>query len=479
MLHLTELTERLRSRDLTSRDLVDAALARIEASGREGPLIFRALDAERARETAEHVDRARAGGAALPPFAGIPVTVKDLFDMAGEVTRAGSRVLDDAAPAARDAPAVALLRRAGFIVIGRTNMTEFAYSGLGVNAHFGTPANPAAPGEIRIPGGSSSGAAVSVAAGMAPAALGTDTGGSCRIPAAFCGIVGFKPSSTRISRAGTVPLSRSLDSVGPLAGSVSCCARLDSVLSGGRGEDAAPAPAPGLRLGVVGNYVAEALDDAVGEAFGATLNRLRGAGVEIIPVSIPEFDEMPTLNAMGGIVGAEAFAWHRELLETHGGLYDPFVRARLEASRGMPAADYILLLEERERVRAQVAARMAGLDALAMPTVQILAPRLADLDTAERATQVNRLCLRNTSLANFLDVPAISIPCQDTGALPVGFMLMGRTGEDRKLLSVAAGLEALIRKPQRTLGRSLPSHASLTAGLAPVPQPVSRDNLMM
>lgn len=445
MKSLGALAEDLRAGRVLSRDLVETALGRIEAPGGEGTRVYLSVFAEGARRAADLCDRARAEGRDLPPLAGIPVSVKDLFDVAGEVTRAGSRVLERAAVARADAAAVRNLAQTGLIVLGRTNMTEFAFSGLGINPHFGTPANPADSVEARIPGGSSSGAAVSVASGMAAAAIGTDTGGSCRIPAAFCGIVGFKPTQRRVSRAGAFPLSRTLDSVGPLGWSVSCCARLDSVLGGGTGSDAPPRPAEGVRLGAVRGYVTGAGDEAVAEAYGAALDRLAAAGVRLVPVEIPEFARMPELNRNGGIVGAEAFALHRQRLATMGDRFDPFVRARIEASASMLAAEYIELLEARSRIRRVVAERAAAVDALVMPTVQIVAPRIADLDNPDRTAEVNRLCLRNTALANFLDVPSISIPCQPEGALPVGLMLLGRSGADRRLLSVAAGLESTVR----------------------------------
>lgn len=442
---LGELAEALRRGAARSRDLVEAALERISDPAGEGARVYLSVFGDGARRAADLCDRARAEGRDLPPLAGIPISIKDLFDVAGEPTRAGSRVLERAPPARVDAEAVRNLAQAGLIVLGRTNMTEFAFSGLGMNPHFGTPANPADRTEARVPGGSSSGAAVSVASGMAAAAIGTDTGGSCRIPAAFCGLVGFKPTQARVSRAGVFPLSKTLDSVGPLGRSVSCCARLDSILAGGTGSDAPPTPAEGVRLGVVRDYVTGAGDAAVAEAHEAALERLAAAGVRLVALDIPEFARMPELNRNGGIVGAEAFALHRQRLATMGNHVDPFVRARIEASGAMLAAEYIELLEARARIRRMVAERAASLDALVMPTVQIVAPRMADLADPDRAAEVNRMCLRNTALANFLDVPSVSIPCQPEGALPVGLMLLGRTGADRRLLSVAAGLESTVR----------------------------------
>src|SRR5450432_4471315 len=228
---LASLADDLENGGTSARKLVDACLARIADTSGEGARAFILVDAEAAIEAAEAMDRLREVKAAPSPYAGIPVSIKDLFDIKGQVTRAGSRALEDSAPAEADAPVVARLRRAGFIVIGRTNTTEFAYSGIGINPHFGTPKGAWARQVGHVPGGSSSGAAVSVVDGMAHGALGTDTGGSCRIPAAFNGIVGFKPTQRRVPLDGGVPLSFSLDSFGPIARTAGCCAVLDSVLA--------------------------------------------------------------------------------------------------------------------------------------------------------------------------------------------------------------------------------------------------------
>jgi aspartyl-tRNA(Asn)/glutamyl-tRNA(Gln) amidotransferase subunit A len=445
MQNLLDLKRRLDVGKITSRALVEQCLAKIGDSAGEGQRSFLTVYEDRARNEADLVDAARAKGLALPRYAGVPLSIKDLFDCAGEVTRAGSRVLDAQPPAQGDADVVVALRRAGFIVLGKTNMTEFAYSGLGLNSHFGTPRNPFEREAGRIPGGSTSGGAVSVADGMVPATIGTDTGGSCRIPAAFCGIVGFKPTSRRVSKKGAFPLSESLDSVGPLASSVSCCAVLDSVLSNGPGEDEDSYPASNLCLGVVEGYVDEKLDASVASAYAATLTRLSQRGVRLKPVAIPELAELPEINRNGGLVGAEAYAWHRHLLETRGEFYDPWVRARFHAGRAQSAADYIDLLHARARLTAAVHMRSRVFDALLLPTVQIVAPTIESMRNPDVSNPTNLLCLRNTAIGNFLDRPAISIPCHAPGSAPVGLMLMGETLSDRRLLSIARGLEYSIR----------------------------------
>ncbi|MGE0007308.1 MAG: amidase [Parvibaculaceae bacterium] len=443
--NITDLSRKLASGKITSEGLVSEAFERIDAPGGQGGLVFLTTYRDAAFAQARLVDQARREGVSVPPHAGIPIAIKDLFDVRGEVTRAGSHVLDHMPPAGEDAEIVRRLRRAGFVVVGKNNMTEFAYSGLGVNAHFGTPRNPHDGTVERIPGGSSSGAAVAVAEAMVPAAIGTDTGGSCRIPAAFCGIVGFKPTSERVPKTGSVPLSTTLDCIGPLASSVSCCAVLDSILSGGVGSDVDSHPEGGLRLGVLEGYATDEMDATVADAYQAALTRLSRRGVRLTPVTLPELAELPRINGKGGFVGAEAYAWHREHLEARPELYDPWVRQRFDAGKSQSAADYIGLGEHRRRIRASVARRQQLFDALILPAVQIAPPALADLTDTAQSSRINLLCLRNTAIGNFLDLPAISIPCHGAGSLPVGAMLMGESGADRRLLAIARGLEHVVR----------------------------------
>jgi aspartyl-tRNA(Asn)/glutamyl-tRNA(Gln) amidotransferase subunit A len=443
--NITDLARKLDRGAVTSAVLVAEALERIAGPEGQDGRVFLSTYAEAAMAQAEWIDGARAKGLPLPRYAGVPIAIKDLFDVKGEVTRAGSRVLDTRPAATADAAIVRRLRRAGFVIVGKNHMTEFAYSGLGMNANFGTPQNPHDPTVARIPGGSSSGAGVAVAAGLVPAAIGTDTGGSCRIPAAFCGTVGFKPTSTRVPKDGTLPLSRTLDCIGPLATSVSCCAVLDSILAGGEGEDETSFPEGGLRLGVLEGYVTEHVDAGVGAAFQAMLTRLSRRGVRLSPLTIAELADLPKINAKGGLVGAEAYAWHAPLLEARGEFYDPWVRERFGAGRSQTAEDYIRVLEARAAMRALVMDRQMPFDALILPSVQIVPPTIESLQDAAASVPTNLLCLRNTAVGNFLDLPAISIPCHDEGALPVGAMLMGRTGGDRRLLSIARGLESTIR----------------------------------
>jgi aspartyl-tRNA(Asn)/glutamyl-tRNA(Gln) amidotransferase subunit A len=428
----------------SSRGLVEQCLARIADRAGEGARVFLKVHGEDALAAADFHDRLRAHGAAPSPFAGIPVSIKDLFDLAGDVTTAGSRALEDAAPAARDAPCVARLRAAGFIPIGRTNMTEFAFSGLGINPHHGTPLNPYDRRAGRIPGGSSSGAAVSVTDAMAFGALGTDTGGSCRIPAALCGIVGFKPTAHRVPTAGAFPLSTSLDSVGPLAPTVACCAVLDAVLAGEPAAELAPFPLAGLRMAVPQTMVLDGLEPAVARAFEAALAALRQAGARIVDIPLRELAELAQINAKGGFAAAESYAIHRALIAKAGDTYDPHVLARILRGEEQSAADYIDLVAARADFIRRVAAVTAPYDALLMPTTPLTAPRLAELAADDSYRKVNFLVLRNPAIANFLDRCSISLPCQRAGDAPVGLMLIGERGADRRLLAIAAAIEQAV-----------------------------------
>jgi len=341
------------------------------------------------------------------------------------------------------------MRAAGFIPIGRTNMTEFAFSGIGINPHYGTPLSPYDRKTGRIPGGSSSGAAVSVADGMALGALGTDTGGSCRIPAALCGIVGYKPTAKRIPLRGVLPLSFSLDSVGPLAPTVACCAALDAVLAAVPCEDLAPFPLDGLHMAVPQTLVLDDMEPKVASAFDSALSALRKAGARISDVALREFAELREINAKGGFAAAQSYAIHRPLIARSESLYDPKVLVRILRGREQDAADYIDLIKARADFIARVNAITAPYDALIMPTVPVIPPPVADLkeDTAYRRTNV--LVLRNPSIANFLDGCSISIPCHRAGDAPVGLMLFGQHNADRRLLSIAAAIEKVV-SPNRS-----------------------------
>jgi aspartyl-tRNA(Asn)/glutamyl-tRNA(Gln) amidotransferase subunit A len=428
----------------TSRSLVDQCLARIADPNGEGARAFIRVHADQARAMADAMDVLRRAGREPSRYAGIPISLKDLFDIAGEPTPAGSRALADAPPAAAHAPVVQRMLAAGFVPMGRTNMTEFAFSGLGINPHYGTPRSPWDRAAGRIPGGSSSGTAVSVSDGMAVAGLGTDTGGSCRIPAAFCGIVGYKPTARRVPIRGVLPLAPSLDSVGPLAPSVGCCAVIDAILAGETPALPVPAELAGLRLGLPENFMLDGMDATVSAALERALGTLSRAGAHIVRTRFAEFDAIGPVNAKGGFAASEAYAWHRTLLSEKGAQYDPRIRMRIERGEKMSAVDYVDLVNARARIIAGFDAGTRAFDALIMPTVPIVPPRIAELDDEREYNRNNLRILRNTAVGNFLDRCSISLPCHREGEPPVGLMLMGETMGDARLFSIAAAIEAIL-----------------------------------
>jgi aspartyl-tRNA(Asn)/glutamyl-tRNA(Gln) amidotransferase subunit A len=442
---IASLADELEAGRTSARKLVEECLARIADPNGEGQRTFIHVDKDAALAAADAMDGLRRAKAAPSRFAGIPISIKDLFDIRGQVTRAGSRALDDSAPAEADAPVVARLRQAGFIVIGRTNMTEFAFSGIGINPHYGTPKGAWKRSEGHIPGGSSSGAAVSVLDGMAHGALGTDTGGSCRIPAAYNGIVGYKPTQRRIPLDGGVPLSFSLDSYGPLARTVNCCAILDAVLADEPVSPLRKRPIKGVRLAVPSTIVLDELDSAVSQAFERALSTLSKLGADIEHIEVPEFLDSITMNSKGGFAAAESYAWHRYLLTSKGDVYDPRVSLRILRGEAISAADYIDLIQARGSLIARINARLAPYDALVLPTTANTPPRIADLADDKAFTTANMRSLRNCALINLIDGCAISLPAHREGEVPVGLMLAAPGGADQRIFELAAALEPVIR----------------------------------
>lgn len=428
----------------TAVQLTESALTR--AAQGEGPRVFTRVFTDSALAEARASDGLRAAGLARSPLEGLPISVKDLFDIEGLPTTAGSRLLANAAPATQTAQVVQRLRCAGAIIVGTTNMTEFAYSGLGLNPHYGTPRNAWARDEDggRIPGGSSSGAAISVTDGMAIAAIGSDTGGSVRIPSALNGLTGFKPTARRVSMQGVLPLSTNLDSIGPLAPSVRCCAAIDAVIAHHALPEPQAAPLAGLRLLAPTNVVLDGMDAAVAAVWQRALARLSQAGVQITEAAVPAFGELAQINSKGGFTAAEAWAWHRGHLETRLAEYDPRVGTRILRGKAQSAADYIDLLAARQTWMAQVKSQLAPFDLLIMPTVPVVAPKIADLQASDEAYfAANGLILRNPTLINFLDGCAVSLPCHRAGEAPVGLSLAGTAGQDARLLNVALAVETL------------------------------------
>ena len=382
------------------------------------------------------------------PLRGLAVSVKDLFDVAGQSTCAGSVVLQNSPPALHDSPAVARLRRAGGAFIGRTHMVEFAFSGVGTNPHFATPANPNSIDVPLIPGGSSSGAAVSVATGAAFIGLGTDTGGSIRIPAALCGIVGFKSTARLVPTQGALPLSTTLDTVCALTRSVRDAVFAHELLAQ-RQVTRSAAPLGAYRLAVASTLMQDELDAGVSTAWQRTLASLRRAGARIEEVNLSELSQLQSMQAGGSLAAAESYAWHRVLLEQRGEAYDPRVASRIRRGASMSACDYITLQHARKAWISQMTAALQGFDAVLSPTVPIVAPPMAELAPGvERDAaflRVNALLLRNPSVVNMLDGCALSLPCQGPNELPVGLMVWAGALRDDSVLNIAGQIEAILQ----------------------------------
>ncbi len=435
--------------DLTGSRSHSTATARLDAcigSARSAANrhTFISTSFEAAANAARAVDARRAAGESVAPLAGLAVSVKDLFDVRGEVTAAGSTVLATNPPAAADCPAVARLRRAGAAFVGRTNMSEFAFSGVGINPHFGTPANPATTrldDEPRIPGGSTSGGAVSVATGAAWAALGSDTGGSIRIPAALQGLVGFKNTARLTPTEGAIPLSSTLDTACAITRSVRDAVLLHAVLADRR-VALAGKPIASLRLAVPATVMRDALDTAVTRAFDRALSTLRAAGAQIVEIALPALADVPA-----SFSPPEAWAWHRHLLAAREAEYDPRVAMRIRRGAAMSAADYIDLLQARRAWIAKVDAAMTGFDAMLSATVPIVAPPIAPLIASDDAFfATNALLLRNPSLVNMLDGCALSLPCHAPGEMPVGLMVWSGALRDDAVLDASLAIEAAMAK---------------------------------
>ena len=382
------------------------------------------------------------------PLAGLPVSIKDLFDVQGQTTRAGSTVLGQAAPALVDSPAVARLRRAGAALMGRTNMTEFAFSGVGINPHYGTPANACDPVTARIPGGSSSGAAVSVATGASFIGLGSDTGGSIRIPAALNGIVGFKGTARLIPTTGAIPLSSTLDTVCALTRSVSDAILAHEILANRR-VIRSTAPLSAYRLGIATTWMLEGLDITVAATWQRTIDTLRNAGARIEDVELRAISQLEQIQASGNFSAAESYAWHRQMLDKNVQDYDPRVAFRMLRGAKMSAWEYLELQIERQRWITTMDLALEGFDAILSPTVPMVAPPQAMLapgaERDEAFFSTNTLLLRNTSMVNMLDGCAISIPCHAPNELPVGLMVWAGALQDDPVLNIARQIELALQ----------------------------------
>jgi aspartyl-tRNA(Asn)/glutamyl-tRNA(Gln) amidotransferase subunit A len=446
-LTIVELSELLASGKITSRELVRQALAAIKDPQGEGSRTFLGVHESEALAAADQVDSQRRDGAKLPALAGIPISIKDLFDEAGVTTLGGSKAMVGTPAATRDSTVVERLKKAGAVIIGRTNLVEFAYSGLGINPHYGTPKNAFDRASGRIPGGSSSGAAVSVTDAMAAGAIGTDTGGSIRIPAGLNGLVGFKPTARRVPLDGVLPLAFTLDSAGPIAKTVADCALLDRVLAAEADGVPAPANLRGLRFAVPSTVFQVDLSPAVADAFKAALVRLSAAGATVVELPMAEFAQAAAVSPRGGLISAEAYSWHRQWMKDKADKYDPRVLVRIRAGETITAADYIDMLKLRAQFIRTINAAASGYDAMLMPTTLDTAPTIAETSKDDETYfRLNLRMVRNTIIVNLFDGCALSVPCHLPGTAPVGLMIAGTQNTDRKILAIGLAVEGAVRK---------------------------------
>ncbi|MEO8922302.1 MAG: amidase [Caldimonas sp.] len=443
---LTDARHRVLTGAQPALDLIERSIAAAQSA--PCAPAFLATTFEAARNSARLADRAVAEGRQPGSLAGLSISIKDLFDVAGFVTAAGSTVLASAPAATADAPAVARLRRAGAAFIGRTHMSEFAFSGIGLNLHFAMLVNPATvriDPTPRVPGGSTSGGAVSVASGAAWAALGSDTGGSIRIPAALQGIVGFKSTARLVPSKGAVPLSTTLDTVSAMTRSVRDAVAVHEILTDRR-VDPATTSLRQLRLAIPRTLMLDRLDGSVARAFARAIEALSSQGAQVEEVDLPLLDEVATINVTGGFSAAESWAWHRHLLAGHEADYDPRVAIRIRRGETMTAADYIDLIAARRAWIGRMEAALGPFDAMLSPTVPVVAPKLAPLLADDAAFfAANGLLLRNPSLVNLLDGCALSVPCHVEGELPVGLMIWHAALHDDAVLGAGLAIEAALR----------------------------------
>ncbi|WP_025886018.1 amidase [Asaia prunellae] len=442
---LTGTARRLALGEITSRALVEHFIEKIETCDNARAAYTEEFSADRARQYADAADRIRAKGYEASPWSGLPISIKDLFDIKGQVTRAGSTILSGRPVALNDAEAIAPLRAAGFIFLGRTQMTEFAYSGLGLNPHYPQPWNTLVEEGRAIPGGSSSGGAISVATGAALASIGSDTGGSCRIPAAMNGLTGFKPTAGHISRKGMIPLSPSLDSVGSIAQTVEDCALLDHIMAGRHEKWTSVEAEEGpIRLLLPTSIVRNEADPQVLAVFEAVIRHLEAGGIEIVRQPLPLLQDIIDLNLQGQIVAAEAYHYFHDDLIHHEQDFDPRVKERIIMGARTTVQELRQLYIERQKLCTRFNADMNGFDALVCPTSPILPPLIAECDEPAQYGRLNRLVLRNPSLANLLDGCSFSLPFYWQG-LAAGLMLTACHGRDNILTRIARRCEARLK----------------------------------
>jgi aspartyl-tRNA(Asn)/glutamyl-tRNA(Gln) amidotransferase subunit A len=443
MLEIDKVISQLQSGDVTSRQLTEQCLSRIEQDTDQAQKVYLQLFADQALAQSDAIDQLKKQGITLSPLMGLPISVKDLIDIKGYTTSAGSTFIADIRAVTKNAPVVERLQAAGLIILGKTNLVEFAYSGVGINPHYGTPLNPYQREKQLVPGGSSSGAAVSVTDGMALGAIGSDTGGSCRIPASLCGLVGFKPTAERVPREGVFPLSHSLDSIGSLAESVNCCYLLDAILSGEEAPSLDPIDLTWVSFVVPEGYLLKKLDPHVETTFFEVLESLKRAGVTLQQEQLPAIDEVPQVSSKGGFAAAEAYYHHQQYLTEYADQYDQKVRSRIAVGEHISASDYQAMIDLRRSVQS-LWAKDERFEAMILPTTPITARQIKSLATDEDFFSANGLYLRNTSVANVLDCPSISLPCHKNGTAPVGLMLIGKAGQDQRMFQLAKSIENVL-----------------------------------
>ena len=434
-LTLGDLASAYRTGELSAVQVTKAYLERLEPG-----TVYRLITAERALQQAQRADQAFARGEDKGPLQGVPIALKDLMDTGGEVTAAGSSVLAKGPPAAQDCPAAANLDAAGAVFLGKTNMTEFAFSGLGLNPHYGTPGNALDP--TRVPGGSSSGSAVAVATGLAAAAIGSDTGGSVRIPAAFNGLVGLKTTDGAVSTEGCVALSTTLDTLGPITKTVEDAWHLWRVLAG-QPPAAFEVRAAKLSFLAPTTVLQEDLEPEVKQGFEQVCERLKSSGATVEQRALPVLEEIGAARVRyGSFAGLESLALYEDLIGREGNSIDPRVTSRILQGGGKSSTDYIHLTYARKRIQRDFWRACAAFDAILAPTVAVLPARIDDFADDERYFEGNRRVLRNTSLFNFLGTPAVSVPCATTSeGLSVGLMIVTRPYQEHLALSVAHSVE--------------------------------------
>jgi aspartyl-tRNA(Asn)/glutamyl-tRNA(Gln) amidotransferase subunit A len=436
------LEKKLASGELSARALVERNLANINNPNGEGKRAFVKVHAEQARATADAIDAQLKAGVPLGPLAGLTIGVKDLFDTKGDVTTDGTTVMAGNAPATEDAAAISRLRKAGAIIIGRNTMVEAAYSGMGTNSHYGTPKNPYDRATGRIPGGSTSGGAVAVADGMAWGAIGSDTGGSARIPAALCGLVGFKSSQNRIPLSGTVPLSTTLDSIGPIGRTVADVALLDAVMANEEDLTLNAVPLKGVRFLLPKNYLRDGITDEVAHCFDRAVERLKSLGAIVVEMDLPLLNKAGTVNPKGTLAAVEGYNVHRKYIESAADKYDPRVIKRMKPGGSILGIDYAETIKRVAAFGKDMTALLSDFDALISPTVVDIAPPIALVEQNEdEYYRFNGRMLRNCSVANLINGCGLSVPCNVKGQAPVGFMMTGVNNTDRRILAIGLSVE--------------------------------------